>query len=142
MLDNRCPHQGGPLCLGRLSPWAVATGPGHVAAAAALAPRRHRAEAQFVVQPAQFALARLAIGFGVARVALRFLVGLRAGVLVDLLRGRLAVGLRLRGRLRARGARGLHVLGAEDLRGERFRLAQMASQDISRITRLLRRRDC
>ena len=29
-IRNRCPHQGGPLCLGRLSPWAVATGPGKV----------------------------------------------------------------------------------------------------------------
>ncbi len=29
-IRNRCPHQGGPLCLGRLSPWAVATGPGQV----------------------------------------------------------------------------------------------------------------
>jgi nitrite reductase/ring-hydroxylating ferredoxin subunit len=29
-IRNRCPHQGGPLCLGRLSPWAVATGPGEV----------------------------------------------------------------------------------------------------------------
>ena len=29
-LRNRCPHQGGPLCLGRLSPWAVASGPGKV----------------------------------------------------------------------------------------------------------------
>ena len=29
-IRNRCPHQGGPLCLGRLSPWAVAEGPGQV----------------------------------------------------------------------------------------------------------------
>ena len=29
-IRNRCPHQGGPLCLGRLSAWAVATGPGKV----------------------------------------------------------------------------------------------------------------
>ena len=29
-IRNRCPHQGGPLCLGRLSPWAVATAPGKV----------------------------------------------------------------------------------------------------------------
>ena len=29
-IRNRCPHQGGPLCLGRLSPWAIATGPGKV----------------------------------------------------------------------------------------------------------------
>jgi nitrite reductase/ring-hydroxylating ferredoxin subunit len=29
-LRNRCPHQGGPLCLGRLSPWAVASAPGQV----------------------------------------------------------------------------------------------------------------
>ena len=29
-IRNRCPHQGGPLCVGRLSPWAVATGPGQV----------------------------------------------------------------------------------------------------------------
>jgi nitrite reductase/ring-hydroxylating ferredoxin subunit len=29
-IRNRCPHQGGPLCLGRLSPWAVATAPGQV----------------------------------------------------------------------------------------------------------------
>ena len=29
-IRNRCPHQGGPLCQGRLSPWAVASGPGQV----------------------------------------------------------------------------------------------------------------
>jgi nitrite reductase/ring-hydroxylating ferredoxin subunit len=29
-IRNRCPHQGGPLCIGRLSPWAVATAPGKV----------------------------------------------------------------------------------------------------------------
>ena len=29
-IRNRCPHQGGPLCEGRLSPWAVANGPGDV----------------------------------------------------------------------------------------------------------------
>ncbi len=29
-IRNRCPHQGGPLCLGRLSPWAVSTEPGKV----------------------------------------------------------------------------------------------------------------
>ena len=29
-IRNRCPHQGGPLCIGRLSPWAVASGPGKV----------------------------------------------------------------------------------------------------------------
>jgi nitrite reductase/ring-hydroxylating ferredoxin subunit len=29
-IRNRCPHQGGPLCLGRLSPWAVASAPGKV----------------------------------------------------------------------------------------------------------------
>jgi nitrite reductase/ring-hydroxylating ferredoxin subunit len=27
-LRNRCPHQGGPLCLGRVAPWAVSDGPG------------------------------------------------------------------------------------------------------------------
>jgi nitrite reductase/ring-hydroxylating ferredoxin subunit len=27
-LNNHCPHQGGPLCLGRTSPWAVSSGPG------------------------------------------------------------------------------------------------------------------
>ena len=27
-IRNRCPHQGGPLCKGRLSAWAVANGPG------------------------------------------------------------------------------------------------------------------
>jgi nitrite reductase/ring-hydroxylating ferredoxin subunit len=27
-LRNRCPHQGGPLCLGRIAPWAVSSGPG------------------------------------------------------------------------------------------------------------------
>jgi nitrite reductase/ring-hydroxylating ferredoxin subunit len=25
---NRCPHQGGPLCLGRIAPWAASSGPG------------------------------------------------------------------------------------------------------------------
>ena len=29
-IRNRCPHQGGPLCKGRLSAWAVANGPGQV----------------------------------------------------------------------------------------------------------------
>ena len=29
-IRNRCPHQGGPLCLGRLAPWAIADGPGEV----------------------------------------------------------------------------------------------------------------
>jgi nitrite reductase/ring-hydroxylating ferredoxin subunit len=29
-IRNRCPHQGGPLCQGRLSSWAVATAPGQV----------------------------------------------------------------------------------------------------------------
>jgi nitrite reductase/ring-hydroxylating ferredoxin subunit len=29
-IRNRCPHQGGPLCQGRLSPWAVASEPGQV----------------------------------------------------------------------------------------------------------------
>jgi nitrite reductase/ring-hydroxylating ferredoxin subunit len=29
-IRNRCPHQGGPLCIGRLSSWAVATAPGKV----------------------------------------------------------------------------------------------------------------
>jgi nitrite reductase/ring-hydroxylating ferredoxin subunit len=29
-IRNRCPHQGGPLCIGRLSPWAVASEPGKV----------------------------------------------------------------------------------------------------------------
>jgi nitrite reductase/ring-hydroxylating ferredoxin subunit len=27
-IRNRCPHQGGPLCVGRLSRWAVSGGPG------------------------------------------------------------------------------------------------------------------
>jgi nitrite reductase/ring-hydroxylating ferredoxin subunit len=27
-IRNRCPHQGGPLCLGRLAPWARSSGPG------------------------------------------------------------------------------------------------------------------
>jgi nitrite reductase/ring-hydroxylating ferredoxin subunit len=27
-LRNRCPHMGGPLCLGRVAPWAVSSGPG------------------------------------------------------------------------------------------------------------------
>jgi nitrite reductase/ring-hydroxylating ferredoxin subunit len=27
-LRNRCPHQGGPLCLGRIAPWARSSGPG------------------------------------------------------------------------------------------------------------------
>lgn len=29
-IRNRCPHQGGPLCMGRLSSWVVATTPGQV----------------------------------------------------------------------------------------------------------------
>jgi nitrite reductase/ring-hydroxylating ferredoxin subunit len=29
-IRNRCPHQGGPLCVGRLSPWAMAEEPGEV----------------------------------------------------------------------------------------------------------------
>ena len=29
-IRNRCPHQGGPLCIGRLSSWPVASGPGEV----------------------------------------------------------------------------------------------------------------
>jgi nitrite reductase/ring-hydroxylating ferredoxin subunit len=29
-IRNRCPHQGGPLCQGRLSAWAVASVPGQV----------------------------------------------------------------------------------------------------------------
>jgi len=29
-IRNRCPHQGGPLCIGRLSPWAVSSEPGKV----------------------------------------------------------------------------------------------------------------
>jgi nitrite reductase/ring-hydroxylating ferredoxin subunit len=29
-IRNRCPHQGGPLCKGRLSQWAVASAPGQV----------------------------------------------------------------------------------------------------------------
>ena len=29
-IRNRCPHQGGPLCEGRLSAWAVSNGPGQV----------------------------------------------------------------------------------------------------------------
>jgi nitrite reductase/ring-hydroxylating ferredoxin subunit len=27
-INNRCPHQGGPLCLGRVAPWVVSEGPG------------------------------------------------------------------------------------------------------------------
>jgi nitrite reductase/ring-hydroxylating ferredoxin subunit len=27
-IRNRCPHQGGPLCVGRLAPWARSSGPG------------------------------------------------------------------------------------------------------------------
>jgi nitrite reductase/ring-hydroxylating ferredoxin subunit len=27
-LRNRCPHQGGPLCQGRVAPWARSSGPG------------------------------------------------------------------------------------------------------------------
>ena len=27
-IRNRCPHQGGPLCQGRIAPWALSTGPG------------------------------------------------------------------------------------------------------------------
>ena len=27
-IRNRCPHQGGPLCVGRVSPWARSSGPG------------------------------------------------------------------------------------------------------------------
>ena len=27
-LENRCPHQGGPLCQGRVAPWARSSGPG------------------------------------------------------------------------------------------------------------------
>ena len=27
-LSNRCPHQGGPLCRGRVSPWVISQGPG------------------------------------------------------------------------------------------------------------------
>ena len=27
-LRNRCPHQGGPLCMGRIAPWARSSGPG------------------------------------------------------------------------------------------------------------------
>jgi nitrite reductase/ring-hydroxylating ferredoxin subunit len=29
-IRNRCPHQGGPLCIGRLSSWAVSDQPGKV----------------------------------------------------------------------------------------------------------------
>jgi nitrite reductase/ring-hydroxylating ferredoxin subunit len=29
-IRNRCPHQGGPLCMGRLAPWAVSDAPGQV----------------------------------------------------------------------------------------------------------------
>jgi nitrite reductase/ring-hydroxylating ferredoxin subunit len=28
-IRNRCPHQGGPLCQGRIAPWARSSGPGH-----------------------------------------------------------------------------------------------------------------
>jgi nitrite reductase/ring-hydroxylating ferredoxin subunit len=27
-IRNRCPHQGGPLCMGRIAPWARSEGPG------------------------------------------------------------------------------------------------------------------
>ncbi|MQA09897.1 MAG: Rieske 2Fe-2S domain-containing protein [Pseudonocardiaceae bacterium] len=27
-INNHCPHQGGPLCLGRTAPWALSSGPG------------------------------------------------------------------------------------------------------------------
>jgi nitrite reductase/ring-hydroxylating ferredoxin subunit len=27
-IRNRCPHQGGPLCQGRIAPWALSDGPG------------------------------------------------------------------------------------------------------------------
>ena len=27
-IRNRCPHQGGPLCQGRIAPWARSSGPG------------------------------------------------------------------------------------------------------------------
>jgi nitrite reductase/ring-hydroxylating ferredoxin subunit len=27
-IRNRCPHQGGPLCQGRIAPWALSSGPG------------------------------------------------------------------------------------------------------------------
>jgi nitrite reductase/ring-hydroxylating ferredoxin subunit len=27
-IRNRCPHQGGPLCQGRIAPWTVSSGPG------------------------------------------------------------------------------------------------------------------
>lgn len=27
-INNHCPHQGGPLCLGRTKPWVSSTGPG------------------------------------------------------------------------------------------------------------------
>lgn len=30
-LNNHCPHQGGPLCLGRTKPWLRSTGPGDYA---------------------------------------------------------------------------------------------------------------
>jgi nitrite reductase/ring-hydroxylating ferredoxin subunit len=29
-IRDRCPHQGGPLCRGRVAPWAVASAPGEV----------------------------------------------------------------------------------------------------------------
>ena len=29
-LRNRCPHAGGPLCQGRIAPWALSSGPGDV----------------------------------------------------------------------------------------------------------------
>ena len=29
-LNNYCPHQGGPLCLGRTTPWVTSSGPGDV----------------------------------------------------------------------------------------------------------------
>ena len=32
-INNYCPHQGGPLCLGRTTPWVHSTGPGEYAMA-------------------------------------------------------------------------------------------------------------
>jgi nitrite reductase/ring-hydroxylating ferredoxin subunit len=32
-INNYCPHQGGPLCLGRTTPWVYSTGPGEYAMA-------------------------------------------------------------------------------------------------------------
>src|ERR1700759_4228134 len=40
----------------------------------------HRAEAQFVLEPAELALARLTIGFGIAGLAFGFLAGLLAKI--------------------------------------------------------------